>query len=65
MPGRSVGTERFLRRGCWEAAVAVPNGDGGRTSKCGLVLLGSTETDAVREPSRRCVKSESWLAEVA
>src|SRR5437899_5897827 len=44
---RSVGTERFLRRGPWRAAVAVLNGDGGRTSKCGLVLLGSTETDAV------------------
>ena len=44
---RSVGTERFLRRGCWVAAVVVSNGDGGRTSKCGLVLLGSTETDTV------------------
>ena len=43
---RSVGTERFLRRGPWRAAVVVPNGDGGRTSKSGLVLLGAAETDA-------------------
>ena len=44
---RSVGTERFLRRGRRVAAVAVPNGGGGRTTKSGLVPLGSTEADTV------------------
>jgi hypothetical protein len=44
---RSVGTERFLRRFRWVGAVAVSNGDGGRTSKCGLVLLGSPAADTV------------------
>src|SRR6476659_8928033 len=44
---RPVGTERFRRRGCRAAAVAVPNGGGGLTSECGLVPPGlPADTDA-------------------
>jgi hypothetical protein len=45
---RPVGTERFRRRRGSTVTVAVPNGDGGRTSKCGLVLLGRGRADTTR-----------------